>query len=320
MPGSTISVFGEPDDYQSALRSDGGFELLVTGRGEFRAELIRIELPRMHLVVGVESVARVAFISQPDRLVRISLPLRSGTAMFRNGAATRTDEIMTHGPGQRMHERTEGPCRWRTIWVPIPDLIGYGIAMTGAEFDVPPGVCRWRPPREPLRQLNRLHDDATRMSRVQPSVVLVAEAIHCLQQELIGALIECMQVKPTSEAATAHLWHIELMNRFEDLLGNYPDRLPSIGELCARLKVSDRTLRLCCHEHLGMSPHRYLHQRQMHHARRALRGGVPGVTRVSDVARRCGFGALGRFAAAYREQFGELPSATIGRRTRGAQT
>ena len=89
---------------------------------------------------------------------------------------------------------------------------------------------------------------------------------------------------------------------------------PSVVDVCAKLEVSDRALRLCCNEHLGIGPHRYLHLRQLHLTRRALRYSSPGVTRVSDVARRYGFGGSGRFSAAYREQFGELPSETIRRR------
>jgi AraC-like DNA-binding protein len=62
-----------------------------------------------------------------------------------------------------------------------------------------------------------------------------------------------------------------------------------------------------------MGPHRYLHLRQLHLVRRALQYSLPGVARISDVARRHGFGGAGCFAAAYREQFGELPSETIRR-------
>jgi len=279
LPGSTISVFSEPDDYQAALRSDGGFDRFVEGRGEFSAQLTRVELPRMHLMAGAEHLARIAFVSQPNRFVRISLPLRGSVPVFRNGIPTRADEIMTHGQGQPMHERTEGPCCWRTIGLPVPDLIRYGRAIIGAGFQVPLGTCRWRPPRAALRQLIRLHDDATRMSRVQPSVVTAAEATRGLQQELIDGLLECMQMTPINEVAASRARHVDIMDRFEDLLRDFPDRPPSVVEICAKLEVPDRVLRLCCNEYLGMGPHRYLHLRQLHFARRALRYSLPGVAR-----------------------------------------
>lgn len=314
MPGSTTSVFSEPDDYQAALRRDGEFDLIVTGHGRFMAELTRIELARMHLVAGVENLARIAFISLPSNQVRIALPLRSGEPLFSGGIALRTNEIVTHGPGQRMHERTDGLCRWRTIWLPAHDLVRYGRAMIGRTFEVPLGVSRWRPAREALRRLNRLHDDAIRMNKFQPRVVAGTEATRGLEQELMDALIECMRTRMPDQNAAASSRHADIMHRFEDILRDYPDRAPSIAEICAALDVPDRTLRACCKMHLGMGPHRYLHLRQMQRARRALRATDTGVIRISDIANRYGLGGLGRFAASYREHFGELPSDTMRRR------
>jgi transcriptional regulator GlxA family with amidase domain len=77
--------------------------------------------------------------------------------------------------------------------------------------------------------------------------------------------------------------------------------------------VSGRTLRMCCQEHLGMSPKRYLLLRRMHLARRALRDGAPDVTRVTEIATRHGFWQFGRFAGEYKLLFGEAPSATLHR-------
>ena len=50
--------------------------------------------------------------------------------------------------------------------------------------------------------------------------------------------------------------------------------------------VSDRTLRLCCQEHLGTGPKRHLMLRRMQLARRALRETAPSVATVTEIATR----------------------------------
>lgn len=60
-----------------------------------------------------------------------------------------------------------------------------------------------------------------------------------------------------------------------------------------------------------MGPKHYLLLRRMQMVRRALRATTPAGTTVTDVAMRYGFWELGRFAAAYRAFFGELPSVTL---------
>ena len=55
-PSSSTSVFSEPDDYQAELQRVIGFVLTVAGAGDFRAALTRIDLPRIHLMAGEESL------------------------------------------------------------------------------------------------------------------------------------------------------------------------------------------------------------------------------------------------------------------------
>jgi AraC-like DNA-binding protein len=315
MLGSTRSLFGEQDDYQAALQHDGGFDLVVTGQGEFRAELIRSELPRTLLVAGVEQIARVAFVTLPRRMVRIALPTRGGGSLRWNGIALQPNELAMQGPNQSVHETTVAACRWRTIWLPVLDLRKYGCAVTGRNFDVPLGVYRWQPDRAALRHLNRLYDDATRMTKTQPRVFAAAEASRGLEQELIAMLIDCMQMEPAAEATAASKRHANIMERFEILVQNRPKHTYSIEEICADLRVPTRTFRALCISYLGVGPHRYLLLRKLQGVRRVLRKGGSEVSRIGDIAQQHGFGGLGRFAASYRQQFGELPSETLRRRT-----
>lgn len=192
MPSSSTSVFSEPDDYQAELRRVIGFDLTVTGPGDFRAALTHVVLPRMHLMAGEENLARLAVISLPSHLVQVLLPSQRDGTLFSDGLPSREDEIMTHGASQRMHERTAGPCRWRTILLPAQDLFRYGRAMIGASFDVPDEMSRRRPARVALRQLNRRYNAAIRLIKLHPGVVAGEVPAHGLEQELTDALIECL--------------------------------------------------------------------------------------------------------------------------------
>jgi transcriptional regulator GlxA family with amidase domain len=100
------------------------------------------------------------------------------------------------------------------------------------------------------------------------------------------------------------------MVRFEDALTAHGPQL-NMPELCAALGVSERTLRVCCTEFLGMSPTRYHLLRRLNKVRSALRRADPATASVAEIARSCEFSELGRFAVTYRTIFGEMPSTTL---------
>ena len=107
--------------------------------------------------------------------------------------------------------------------------------------------------------------------------------------------------------------HSGIMKRFYAILATNSGRVMHAPEMCKAVGVSNRTLTTCCHEALGMRPHRYRRLRQLHLARRALALAEPGTTTVTEIATAYGFWDIGRFAVAYRAVFGERPSATLGR-------
>lgn len=310
MPGSLSSLFGEPEDFQAALSRDGMIELLITGRGQFRARLTQISLHRLRLTAVEEELARIAFVAVPAGAVLVSLPNSARPSPVWGGIGIGAGDIITLGPGQRVHARTDGPCRWAAIQVPGRDLVRYGRAMSGAGFAVPP-AARWRPPPAAIRDLRQLHRIAVRMAETGSTALADGEAAHGLEQQLIHALIECLSAGPADKDTPAAGRHREILAQFEDLLRAAP--LTRITEICAELGVSDRLLRECCEKLLGISPSSYLRLRRMQQVRRALRSGDADAASVSEVAEQYGFRDFGRFAGSYRALYGELPSATLRR-------
>jgi len=82
----------------------------------------------------------------------------------------------------------------------------------------------------------------------------------------------------------------------------------SLDDLLGAAGTSARTLQTGFARHRGTTPMRFLRDRRLDRAR-ALLLRRPDA-QVTDIAAECGFSHLGRFAAGYRERFGESPSHT----------
>jgi transcriptional regulator GlxA family with amidase domain len=83
-------------------------------------------------------------------------------------------------------------------------------------------------------------------------------------------------------------------------------------ELLAKVGcVSVRTLHAAFQDRVGESPTAYVRRVRLGKVRAELLASDPERTRVIDVATRWGFVHQLRFAQQYREQFHELPSATL---------
>jgi transcriptional regulator GlxA family with amidase domain len=95
-------------------------------------------------------------------------------------------------------------------------------------------------------------------------------------------------------------------------------RVP-ISRLCLIAGLSERGLRNAFYRTRGMSPTRCILAERLQGAHRALTDAANRPTTVTAVATRFGFHELGRFAAAYKESFGEAPSETLRGTVRKAQ-
>jgi hypothetical protein len=260
MPGSVTSVFGEPGDFEAALRGDGVLSLLVTGQGQFRARLTQVTLQHVYLSAGDEQLSRVAFVSVPTDMVLVTLPIGDRPAPIWGGIAMQAGEVLTFGPGERIPARTDGPCRWGAIRSPSEYLAQYGRALNGAELVVQP-AAQWRPRRAAFRQLRHLHQAAVRRVEARSEVLADLEAAHGLEQQLIHALVECLANGSAIEVPRATTEHRDVAVRFEALLQDRPEPGLRIAEIRKRLDVSAPALRMACQEQLGMGPIPYIRRR-----------------------------------------------------------
>jgi AraC-like DNA-binding protein len=99
-----------------------------------------------------------------------------------------------------------------------------------------------------------------------------------------------------------------------DLLKRHPARERSMDEIAAACGVARRTLEKHFRRFIGRTPRQMRRELRLDRVRRELLRAQPGA-RVADIATRCGFNHLGRFAADYKELYGEAPSATLQRRS-----
>jgi AraC-like DNA-binding protein len=313
MLGAALSVFSKPDEFQASMRESADVDLTVTSTGRFLARVTRIQLSRMRLLTCDEHASRIAFITVPLNMVRVTLPPKPDNSLMWDGKGARPHEIVTHNAGHRFHERTGGPCRWSSIFFPARDFVNAGRVSQGTSFKLPPGECRWLPAAATLRSLVRLHDDAIRATASRPRLPVGKDAARGLEEQLTLALTECLEGKDIDPAGSSEHPKDDIMIRFEDMLRAVSPASLSVADMAKALGVSVVVLRRHCHRSLGMAPGRYIFLRRMGQVLQALHSADPTLETVARIAQVQGFGRSGRFAAAYRSMFGELPSVTLRR-------
>ena len=85
----------------------------------------------------------------------------------------------------------------------------------------------------------------------------------------------------------------------------------SIENLCRDTGINKRTLQRAFLDQYDMTPKAYLQSLRLNDAYKMLLQCDPATTKITDVALSQGYWHMSQFAADYRRQFGELPSATL---------
>jgi AraC-like DNA-binding protein len=311
MPESGTGTFIDSDDFQAA-HSHLRIDLVVASQGAFNARLTWATLHHLHILHSEEDLPRIAYVSLDPVLVFVGFVTRPDPPMLWGGGELQTGQIIFHGRGERFHQRTTGPCGWSLLGLAPQHLERYGVALSGKALSLPEAARILCPVVRDGTRLRRLHAQACRLAETRPKILVHPEVARAIEQGLIDALVTCLAAKASDQGA-ARRYCTAIMVRFEALVAEYPNRLLPMREMCALIGVSERTLRSCCAELLGISPSRYVLLRRLKAVRLALRHADPATANIAEIASAYGFTEPGRFAAAYRAAFAESPSITLRR-------
>jgi AraC-like DNA-binding protein len=169
----------------------------------------------------------------------------------------------------------------------------------------------------------RLRTFALSSNRARAFQERIAAWVHALAKRTDDPSGQCLRAQESAIAAwvaTLHdPWELErpisarTMRRaavVEEWIDAHLNEPITLGRLCALAGVGRRRLQQVFDARRGTTPLDFVAQRRLVAAHRRLRSAA-GHESVTAIALDCGFTHMGRFSVAYRQTFGETPSATL---------
>jgi AraC-like DNA-binding protein len=318
MSENGTAKFTNPDDYCTSIGA-ANVSLTITKGGDFNARLTWLNSGHLYVLHGRETLPRIAFIALPPTQAFVSFPTSERSPLNYGGFRLQFGDVVFHSPGERLHQRTDTASQWGLISLPLQQLVSSANALTGIKIVAPAEGRILRPSQSDAKRLVRLHSKACRLAETNHELIENPEVARSIEQELLHALVNCLIAGDARGNLRGMRHHAEIMVRFENALTADGRGHVSLPALCSATGVPERTLRVCCTEFLGMSPTRYRLLRRLNLARAELLRADAEMASVAEIARNHRFLELGRFAAAYRTVFDEMPSSTL-RRSPGKTT
>ena len=136
------------------------------------------------------------------------------------------------------------------------------------------------------------------------------KALAAIEDQIVDVVLGMV---PSTEVAEPLHRRAIIALKLRDMLISSLEVPFSISTMCEALGVKERTLYLACMEAFGRPPKALLLELRLNAVRRVLM--QPSHGQTVTAAASGFFWHLGEFSAAYKRQFGELPSATLAKAT-----
>jgi AraC-like DNA-binding protein len=233
-----------------------------------------------------------------------------------DGAQLKPRELIVAGQGTHAEVIVDRDYESVGLLMP-PGVIDKHLALRGItrEFVVPDDHDVWHPAADVAKDHFNLGVQIAEAAQNSPEVFNDSHfARYGAQVEFMDALLATIESCDPDQAVNADKKarsYSQIVRTCEDFTLNLDGRRPYMSELCETARVSERTLQNAFQDIMGMSPLTYLIRLRLHRARDELRKATAKSTTVTDVAMNWGFWHFGDFSRAYKNCFGEVPSATL---------
>lgn len=306
---SSAVVDGFDSEALAGVVNGAHFEQRQLAPGRFRACLQRVVFSDCVLDSGTYSLPVLGRGSFGGGMLALALSISRDTPMWANGLQVDAQRLMAFAEGSELIVRPLAPdwC-WATLLIPRENLQAFALELTGRELDLP--ARGWRLYEGNSGRLSRRIHAVLRTSArwgVEPP----EWRVEVERRALLAAFVEVIARGANGKTAAWMAERRHMLARRAELQLELArlERPLDARALSAALGIGERQIERLFASAFGAGPHAWQQVARLNAVRadllHAKRGG-----RVTDVAFKRGFTHLGRFAIAYQEMFGEMPSQT----------
>ncbi len=282
-------------------------------RGEFRFVSGRAALGSM-AISGLRHTADTSLTSEQSRDRVVVLKVTRGRYAASNG---RGDLRLSAGLTGLLPAHDRLAIEWRDLSINAVTFDKYELSTLAQDLTGHDGVVADLRLSQPIGTAQADRFWRTAASVIRPLCQEQAAAGPLVHREakrlLVAALLEAFPGRPAPRAERHPLGAESWLRRALTYIDDNAHRDIALLDIAVAARVSPRTLQAGFRRHLGTTPLEQLRTVRLVAVREELLAAEPGTRgTVARIARQWGFTHLGRFAAAYRERFGETPRMTLG--------
>jgi len=304
----------DPDTLLEVIR-DGRFDHRLLEPGRFEVRHRRIVFGNASVDCGDYSPAFSVNGRFSHDQVCMGFTPRVEKAAWCNGFTLDKGEILCFAEGAELQFRNAPRTTWQVILADRKELQEVATILTGQPLELP----------EKGTAAFKVHDEVQgvaaaielALSDLANPGALIGSGATSLCEEIMNEFVRAIansQDTPNQRSFPGHRY--AGMRRAEEFLREHMDKPFSSRALCSATHMSERSIEMLFKEAYGISPRTWSQIARLNAARQDLLRDDAWTVSVTAVATRWGFFHFGRFSAAYRRLFGEVPSATLMNRRR----